>query len=262
MIIKQARPHVGSTLSGLDVRDALRHEARLLDRFEASGLVPKKILLFEQEANVFLVEELIEGTALRTWVLQRLNRDRGLALADAVAVLEQVVNLLAVVHAEGYVCRDLNSDNIMVDHHSKLRLIDLELLAQPGEQVINAFSVGYAPPEQVAAPELCAAPATTADLFSFGATAFFVVTGVDPVLVADRNIVRPVQDRIATWLELVATDNAAASRLAPLILGLMHDTPNLPMGSGASSGVPRECAARARRAISRRLASPVRFITD
>src|SRR6266536_2723925 len=62
VVIKQARPHIGSTLFGSDVCDALRHEANLLDRFSQLGIAPRKIALFEQQKNVFLAEELIEGT--------------------------------------------------------------------------------------------------------------------------------------------------------------------------------------------------------
>ncbi len=150
VVIKQARPHIGSTLFGSDVCDALRHEANLLDRFSQLGIAPRKIALFEQQKNVFLAEELIEGTTLRTWVLQRVDRANGLAGADALGAITKLVDLLVSVHGEGYVCRDLNPDNVMVDHRGQLRLIDLELLAQPHEHVVSAFTVGYGAPEQVA----------------------------------------------------------------------------------------------------------------
>jgi len=230
VIIKQSRAHVGSTLNGSDLRDALRHEAQMLEHFGPSLIAPIKVALFDQETDVFLAEELIEGNTLRNWVTKRIDGPYGLALADGISTITKVINLIAVAHDAGYVCRDINPDNIMVDHDGQLRLVDLELLAHPGEWVVNAFTLGYGAPEQISAPEWGPAPALTADLFSVGATAFFTLTGIDPILMPDRITCRPMQDRIAAWFALISGENGTARRLAPLVLGLMHDDASLRWG--------------------------------
>lgn len=59
VIVKQARPHAAATLLGTDICDVRRHEAALLERFSTSGLTPRPHGMFEQQGDVFLVEEAI-----------------------------------------------------------------------------------------------------------------------------------------------------------------------------------------------------------
>jgi serine/threonine protein kinase len=226
VIIKRARPHVGSTLSGSDVRQALLHEARMLDHFSPLGLAPRRIALFDQEQNLFLVEEPIHGVTLRSWVMSRINGPCGTKTSEAVIIATRLIELLRSVHAEGFVYRDLNPDNIMVDREDRLWLVDFELVTRPGKQVVNGFTYGYAAPEQINAPELAPAPDPTADLFGLGALIFFIATGIDPILLEDRTTIRPIRGRIANWLELLSVENPTAGHLSTPILQLMRDEPN------------------------------------
>jgi len=57
VIIKQARPHTGSSLTGGDIRDLRRHEAAMLERFDGSGATARPLGLFEQQGELFLVQE-------------------------------------------------------------------------------------------------------------------------------------------------------------------------------------------------------------
>ena len=214
VVIKQARPHIGSTLSGSDVRDALRREASLLEEFSSQGIAPRKIALFEQQANTFLAEELVDGGTLRNWVLTRIVDDQGMAPADAVAVVIQLVDLLAIVHREGYVCRDFNPDNVMVDRSGQLRL----------RRSRSACPTRRTSCERLHRRLWINQPQSSVSL---GAIIFFIATGIDPVLIPDQTTVRPERDRIAAWLGRIAVDNLAARQLRPLVLGLIHEEPRL-----------------------------------
>ena len=183
VIIKQAREHVGSTLDGRDCRDALRHEARMLDAFAPLGICPRKIALFEQQDSLFLAEELIPGTRLTSWATaparQRSASEPGQRIAIGKLAIA-LVEILATAHGTGLVLRDFNPNNLMVTPDERLRLIDLESAARPGAGVRRHYTRGFSAPEQIAAPPLGSAPGQEADLFSLGATLFHLASGVVP----------------------------------------------------------------------------------
>ncbi|MFF3404293.1 class IV lanthionine synthetase LanL [Streptomyces sp. NPDC002659] len=230
VIVKQARPHTGADLTGRDARDALRHEASMLELLQSCALTPSPVDLFEEQGDLFLVQEELPGATLRRWVRTRLGASDGhlwgLAPTLARNTALQLVGLVETVHAQGLVIRDFNPSNILVTGNDDLRLIDLELLSWPGELVANALTAGYAAPEQANAPRLCPAPGPSSDLFSLGATLFYLASGADPRLPDDSAPARLRLERIAGWLDHVSADNAAARFLAPAIIRLMHPDPD------------------------------------
>ncbi|HET6355941.1 class IV lanthionine synthetase LanL [Streptomyces sp.] len=231
VIVKQARPHTAATLTGQDVRDRRRHEAAMLDLFAESGYTPRPVGVFEQQNDLFLVQEAVPGTTLRQWVLDHLDFDDGspwgIPLTDAMRLARGLTSVMRSVHAAGWVLRDFNPNNTMIDDSGDVRLIDLEMLARPGEPTTRIYTPGYAGAEQLTAPGICAAPRPASDLYSLGATLFYLVTGVDPLLAADAPATRPYGERLAAWLVRLSSGNMAAHRLAPLILDLLQENPEL-----------------------------------
>jgi hypothetical protein len=179
-------------------------------------LVPRLVEVFEQQGDLFLVEEWISGSTLRDWVTDRADRRP----ADLDSVARDLVELVATVHRHRLALRDFNPNNVLVSGDG-LRLIDLEMLAPFGRLAPRQFTAGYEAPE--ARTSGTADP--SADLYSLGATLFYLVSGADPVLAADEPPARPAADRLHDWLSRMAAGNAAAQRLRPLILELLDDDP-------------------------------------
>lgn len=229
VVIKQARPHTGATLTGMDVRDVRRHEAAMLELLEPTGLVPSLVDLFEQQDDLFLVQEELPGVTLRRWATENSTPDDdgiwGPPTATVERIARRLLNLMERIHDEGLVLRDFNPSNVMVMPDEELRLIDLEFLTRRKARVTRAWTPGYAAPEQTHAPLVGTAPEPSADLFSLGATLFFTATGIDPVLPADKPALRPHHRRIQEWLTTLGAGNPAARRLAPAVVALMHDDP-------------------------------------
>jgi serine/threonine protein kinase len=229
VVIKQARPHVGATLDGTDVRDRLRHEAKLLDELHPLGISPAKVALFETDGTVFLAEDLIKGLPLRQWVSERVGTSiEGVPkLTEVLAIARGLVDVVGRVHRAGWVLRDLTPNNIMVTSDGSLRLIDLECITRPGARVVRAYTLGYAPVEQMQAPYIGPAPQQSVDLYALGATLFFTASGTDPVLqpessVGARHAHPAPRERIAAIVALMTPGNDALAQLAPVILDLMH----------------------------------------
>ncbi|MET8052285.1 class IV lanthionine synthetase LanL [Streptosporangium sp. NPDC005286] len=220
-VIKQARPHLSAGLDGTDDRDRMRHEARMLEIFGPLGVTARKVLLFEQDDNLFLAQEHIAGTPLNNWEAAQHDRP-GVVLG----VLRRLAALVAVVHEQGHVLRDLTPNNVMVTEDGDCRLIDLEMTVVPGAPVGRAFTPGYAPPEQVNSALYAPALGVEADLYALGATTLFTATSCQPPYLRDRPAdARSWDERVATVVRVAAAGDPLATALSPLILGLMREDP-------------------------------------
>jgi rhamnogalacturonyl hydrolase YesR len=228
VVLKQARPHALSGLTGADARDLLRHEADMLDVLAPLGLAPLKVALVTHQEHLFLAEEWIDGTTLRTWVNERALGDwggRGAPLAEAVELAMHLVGLVADVHAHGIVLRDMTPNNIMVTPQRRLRLIDLEHAACSGTRASRVFTPGYAGREQVTARRFGVVPGQESDLFSLGATLLWLASGVHPLLLPDEPAERSHHERLTELVARFGVHMPTVRRLAPLILGLTNDDP-------------------------------------
>src|SRR3984957_360645 len=183
VIVKQARRHVGAHVSGSgDATALLRREDSALRALARHGQTPRALALFEQGGDLFLAQDFLPGVTLRQWVAARRgNLAPTAGSLTVVALAARIADLVAVVHADGLVLRDLSPNNILVSPRGKVRLVDLEhAIAVPvvGEDAgAGAGTPGYAAPEQL----LGAGPDPAADVFSLGALICLLFTGEDPV---------------------------------------------------------------------------------
>ncbi|MFE6056131.1 class IV lanthionine synthetase LanL [Kitasatospora sp. NPDC056446] len=231
VVVKQARAHIEVDRAGTDARDALRHEAALLDRLAGQDLAPRAVELIEQDDSVFLVQERIAGQPFGSWVSARLRRDGSpdVDWAEAGPVAHALLDLVERVHAQGLVLRDLSPGNVMVRPDGSLRLVDLELAAEAGRTAGSAGTPGYRAPEhgpgRLAPAGSCVADPAV-DLYALGGLFFLLATGHDPLLPEDLPQARPVGERLGRWLALAARTGTTARRLAPAVLGLRAEDPH------------------------------------
>lgn len=233
VVIKEARPYVAAEFDGTDARDYLRNEHEILRLFEGMAIAPRPVSLFEYQDHVFLAEEEIPGVTLRAWV-ERQMRDHPDHLISADAVLpmaRQLVDLVAVVHDKGLVFRDLTPNNVMVTPDGVLVLIDTEFVTRPGELVTRVMTMGYVAPEEMTGPARYPAPGQDTDLYSLGASLFYLCTGIHPLLAEDASPEpRPLDDRLAFLVNAVAGSSPTLRTFAPLVLGLLRQDPEKRIG--------------------------------
>ncbi|SEB71675.1 class IV lanthionine synthetase LanL [Streptomyces sp. TLI_105] len=231
VVVKQARPHVGAGLEGLDVRDLLRREAALLERFGRAhpDRVPGLVEVFEQQGSVFLATESIPGATLRRTVAEHLARHGDACPDDRTADsrVRQLVELVATAHELGVTLHDFNPNNVMVTPDGRLVLIDLEMAAREGERWVLGATPGYTAPELRALDQVAPALPPGVDLYALGATVLHTLSGADPVFAEDlpREAARPDERRLADLVDLLARDHARVRRFSPLVLGLTRDVP-------------------------------------
>jgi serine/threonine protein kinase len=268
VIIKQARPHVGSDLHEGDARDWLRHEAAMLDLLRPTGIAPRQVSLFVYEGHTFLAEESLDGTSLREWVDKEVKAapDGRLTTGVVLDLAVQTVQIMRSVHELGLVFRDFNPGNLMVDHDRRIRLIDTEFLAAPGDLVVNAMTMGYASPEQAGAKFYGPAPDQSADLYGLGGSLMYLLSAVHPGLPPDEPVARPVGARVRMLASFLAESNPLAQRLLPLLHGLLADDPaerwDLDRVDKFLSGVDAEETTLPSPATGRPAVQPYRLLLD
>src|SRR5207253_1335425 len=162
-----------------DVRERFQREARAVANLKHPNICVLHDVGQQDELD-YLVMEYLEGDTLA----RRLEKTR-LPLARVVEFGIQIIDALDTVHRQGIVHRDLKPQNIMVTP-SGAKLLDFGLAKQNAlregfgtdesaltSQGMIVGTLHYMAPEQLEGKEVDA----RADMFSFGAIVYEIVTG-------------------------------------------------------------------------------------
>lgn len=163
-------------------KEKFRKEARRLRKLRNSHIVAVHDL-FEENGTSYYEMDLINGESLS----ERMKRT-GLPFSEqeVMKILDQVLDALSVVHAQGLYHLDLKPANIMLDQQGCALLIDFgaskQMSAGDGLSVSTssalAFTPGYAPLEQTEQNLKAFGPWT--DLYALGATLYKLLTNLTP----------------------------------------------------------------------------------
>lgn len=222
VILKRFRRHTAAALDGTDSLNRARAEARMLDALGPTGASPRFLGLLNENGDMFVAVEKISGVPLRRFVARNLRPTASGALAmDPSVALDlagQLCDLIAEVHAAGYVLSDLTPNNVMVTDENKLVLIDLESALRSWEVTVRLTTKAYTAPEEIARTRLVApAPAVTADLYGLGATLMYLASGSHPPAADGADVVALV--------ERMAGRNPVVAMLCPVVTGLLAEDP-------------------------------------
>ncbi|RZL11741.1 MAG: HAMP domain-containing protein [Rubrivivax sp.] len=166
--------------SGLD---SFLVEGRTLATFRHPNIV-RVARFFEAHQTAYMVLEYERGSPLKTWWPAHAS----LPEKDLMRLLQPLLDGLAVVHAAGFLHRDIKPDNIQVRRYNgSLVLLDFgsarQAVAGPGQDDV-AVTPGYAPIEQYEDGEQGA----WTDIYALGATLYWLVTGKKPPDAMDRHM--------------------------------------------------------------------------
>lgn len=222
VILKRFRRHAAAAMDGTDSLNRARAEARMLDALGPTGASPRFLGLLNENGDMFVAAELVSGVPLRRFVARHLRPtvSGALAMDPAVALdlAAQLCDLVAQVHAAGYVLGDLTPNNVMVTDENRLVLIDLESALRSWEVTVRLTTKAYTAPEEVARTRLVApAPAVTADLYGLGATLMYLASGSHPPTADGADVV--------TLVERMAGRNPVVAMLSPVVTALLANDP-------------------------------------
>ena len=167
-----------------EIAEALGPERFLREIRTAARLSHPQIVTLHDSGEVagflYYVMPLIRGESLR----QRLERERRLAIPEALALARQVAGALDYAHREGVLHRDIKPENILL-HEGQPLLADFGIAlarqsSDPGRLTETGMSLGtphYMSPEQALGdPEIDG----RADLYSLGCVLYELLTGNVP----------------------------------------------------------------------------------
>ncbi|WP_322780216.1 Stk1 family PASTA domain-containing Ser/Thr kinase [Frankia sp. Cas4] len=170
---------------------AFAHDQDFVRRFhrEATAAArlntPRAVSILDQGSDngphghvIYLVMELVRGQTLRQHIG---NRGR-LTPAEAVEIIEPVLEALTAAHDAGLIHRDIKPENILLGNDGQVKVADFGL-ARPVNQATYAMTqgvvmgtVGYLAPEQVSD----GSADTRSDIYAAGVVLYEMLTGQLP----------------------------------------------------------------------------------
>ncbi|MGB3787033.1 MAG: serine/threonine-protein kinase [Phormidesmis sp.] len=184
-------------------QDRFSDKATQLFQREASVLyqiihpqIPKFRATFEEQERLFLVQDYVEGPTYHEVLNQRKLEGQHFSEAEVKQFLQQLLPVLAHIHAKGIIHRDISPDNIIQRQSDQLPvLIDFGVVKEvvtrmqmgPTEaadgvsQATTVGKAGYAPSEQMQTGR--AYPSS--DLYALAVTAIVLLTGREPQALFD-----------------------------------------------------------------------------
>ncbi len=178
VVIKVLPPELGAALSV----DRFRREIQVAASLHHPHIVP---LLAAGEADglLYYTMPLIEGESLRV----KLAREGELPIGEAVRILRDVADALALAHEHGVVHRDIKPDNVLISRNHALVTdfgVAKALSEASGAAALTSTGMALGTPAYMA-PEQAAADAHVdhrADLYALGAMAYEILTGRPPFI--------------------------------------------------------------------------------
>ena len=153
--------------------------------------IPKFQATFEEEDRLFLIQDYVEGPTYHDVLARRRQQGRTFLETEVRQFLQQLLPVLAHIHAKGIIHRDISPDNIILRTKDQLPvLIDFgvvkEVVTRMQMDGIASYATtvgkaGYAPSEQMQTGR--AYPSS--DLYALAVTAVVMLTGKEPQFLFD-----------------------------------------------------------------------------
>ncbi len=174
-------------------RQSLQREYSILSTLK-HPMLARVIDAFEEGRSNNLVLEYIAGEDLRGYVTRRGPRSEKVVTAWA----DEICQFMQYLHSQdpAILHRDLTPDNIMLDNTGKIIIVDFGAAHQFMEGVTGTLigKQSYIAPEQ-----LRGKANTQSDIYSFGCTLYFLLTGKDPKALSQSDLSK-TDRQISPWL--------------------------------------------------------------
>ncbi len=182
-VIKQLKPITNNPQIYQLVQERFQREAAVLEQLgEGNSNIPSLYGYFTLNSQFYLVQQWIDGEPLTNIIKQQGTLSESYVREFITKVLE----ILDYVHSKGIIHRDIKPDNIIVRSQSVSPvLIDFGAVRETMGTMVTSQGIptssivigtpGYMPNEQAAGK-----PVYSSDLYSFGLTAIYALTGKIP----------------------------------------------------------------------------------
>jgi serine/threonine protein kinase len=216
-VIKQFLPQQQDSESYQKAVDLFTQEAFLLKDLGSHPQIPGLKAFLEQNNQLYIVQEFIEGNNL----LQEFEQRGCFEAADIIQMLKLLLPVLQFIHDRRVIHRDIKPSNIIRQSNGSLILIDFGSSHQSYTDLFNrrtpqTATPGYAPPEQMRGRVF-----PSSDLFSLGLTCLRLLTGCFP----DERGIDPLFDERSQqwrWGDRIANIRLENERLSHVFTQLLQ----------------------------------------
>lgn len=173
-------------------------EAELIRNLKHDGIPQIKDIVSDYNSSIIIMEYIV-GKSLEEHIL-----DMGtLSEESVIDIALQLTDVFKYIHSKGIIYRDLKPANIMLQPNGKIKLIDFGVARKHSPEKMSDTlclgTVGYAAPEQYGGN---GQTDFRADIYAFGVTLFYMLTGKNPVLnTIDKISIRSKSVQISKSIE-------------------------------------------------------------
>jgi len=164
-------------------KDRFLGEAKTLYQLSGVKGVVNVLDHFEENDTVYFSMNFLTGDNLEEYV----KKKNGLSEAEGLSIIKSLAATLSEIHKRNILHRDIKPANIIIDKSGEAHFIDFGIARSYVEEVDETHttfhSPRYSPPEQKIARSRMG---TYSDVYSLGATAYFMFTGKPPQTVEER----------------------------------------------------------------------------
>jgi serine/threonine-protein kinase len=179
-VVKHLQPKDPDPTALSIAKKFFEREAECLYRLGQSDRLPRLYAHFEEKGQFYLVQEYIDGKELS----EELPLGKPLTEAQTIKLLQEILEVLAIVHRENVIHRDIKPSNIMRrKRDGKLVLIDFGAVKEIGALAVTSHgqtsitvpigTPGYMPSEQARGK-----PRLASDVYAVGIIAIEALTGI------------------------------------------------------------------------------------
>lgn len=185
--------------------EKMQNEAEILSKLNHDRIV-KLIDFFIEDHRGYLVLERIDGQSLR----QKVSESGRLTETEVRSLALQMCDMLEYLHGlePPVVHRDFTPENLILSKDGVLKLVDFNV-AQQQESTATGTVVGkhcFISPEQFRGK-----PTTQSDIYSMGATLFYLLTGEDPEPITCSHPKKQIEGLSDSIDEIVAKSTALSA---------------------------------------------------
>jgi eukaryotic-like serine/threonine-protein kinase len=181
-VVKHLKPNSDPAVLQI-VRRLFDSEAQVLYRLgNDSDQIPRLFAHFEEQGQFYLVQEFVDGVDLSHEIIP----GQTLTEPQIIKILQEILEILAVVHKQNIIHRDIKPQNLMRRRQDgKIVLIDFGAVKEVQTMKVNSQgqtslsvaigSLGYMPSEQAAGR-----PKLSSDVYAVGMLGIQALTGRQP----------------------------------------------------------------------------------
>ena len=223
-VLKEFAPQVQDPDHLQKAYDLFEREAGVLYRLNHNQIPCFRELLrtrYNNRGYLLLGQDYVQGQTYRDLLIDRQRQGGTFSESEVSQLLGQLLPVLAYIHANGVIHRDISTDNLMRRESDGLPiLIDFGGVKQAAASVMSQFSqmapaslestrlgkLGYAPAEQLQQGLVY----PHSDLYALGVTAVVLLTGQEPQTLIDPHT---LEWRWRSWVTVSPTLGQVLDRM-------------------------------------------------